>query len=115
MHPCVCGSDFSIPHAFSCPHGAFPTIRHSDIRDFTVFVLPEVCHDVKVKPVLQQLSGEDLRYKTTVHDDDACLATDFWAPHHQHAFFDVRVFNSFAPSSRCSSSSATFWRHEQEK
>ena len=46
---CVCGSDFSISHAFSCPHRAFPTIRHNSIHDFTASLLSEVCHDVKVK------------------------------------------------------------------
>jgi len=60
---CVCGTDFSISHAFSCPHGAFPAIRHNNIRDLTASLMSEVCHDVKVEPVLQPLTGEALRYK----------------------------------------------------
>jgi len=40
---CVYGSDFSTSHAFSCPHGAFPTIGHNNIRDFTTSLLSEVC------------------------------------------------------------------------
>jgi len=34
---------------------------------------------------------------------------------HQHAFFDVCVFNSFAPSYRWSTLSATYCKREQEK
>ena len=79
---CVCGSDFSISHAFSCPHGALPTIRHNNVRDLTATLLSEVCHDVKVEPALQPLTGEALRYKTAVCEDDACLdicAAGFWS------------------------------------
>ena len=60
---CVCGSDFSTSHVFSCPHGAFPTIRHNNTHDFTVSLLSEVCHDVKVEHYLQPLTGETLRYR----------------------------------------------------
>ena len=28
---CVCGKAFTVSHAFSCPHGAFPIIRHNDV------------------------------------------------------------------------------------
>ena len=30
---CACGIPFSIDHAFTCPKGALPTIRHNEIRD----------------------------------------------------------------------------------
>ena len=43
---CVCGRSNDIEHALSCPNGAFPTIRHNDIRDLTVELMSEVCHDV---------------------------------------------------------------------
>jgi len=58
---CVCGTDFSISHAFSCPHGAFPAIQHNNIRDLTASLMSEVCHDVKIEPVLQPLTGKALR------------------------------------------------------
>ena len=35
--------------------------------------MSEVCHDVKVGPVLQPLTGETHRYKTAIRDDDAHL------------------------------------------
>ena len=115
---CVCGSDFSISHAFSCPHGAFPTIRHNSIRDFTASLLSEVCHDVKVEHYLQPLTGETLRYRTAVSGDDARLdirAAGFWGDRFQHTYFDVRVFNSLAPSNTSSTLTAAYRRHEQEK
>ena len=68
---CVCGKAFSVSHAFSCPHGTFPIIRHNDIRDLTAKLLSEVCHDVQVEPHLQPLTGEVLHYRTAVLEDDA--------------------------------------------
>ena len=44
---CVCGKQFSIEHAFGCPCGGFPTIRHNELQDITV--LTEVCHNVRVE------------------------------------------------------------------
>ena len=57
---CVCGRSNNIEHALSCPNGAFPTIRHNDIRDLTAELMSEVCHDVSTEPPLQPLSGESL-------------------------------------------------------
>jgi len=55
---------------FSCIHGAFPTIRHYNIYDFTASLLSEVCHNIKIENYLQLLTG---RYKTVVCDDNAHL------------------------------------------
>ena len=69
----------------ACPHGAFPTIRHNDIRDLTARLLSEVCHDVQVEPHLQLLTGEVLHYRTTVLEDDARFdirAAGFWGCRH---------------------------------
>ena len=55
----------------SCPPGAFPTIRHYEIRDLTGTLLTEVCHDVSLKPVLQPLTGEVLNHATSNHDAEA--------------------------------------------
>lgn len=32
---CVCGENFSVEHAFSCPSGGYTIYRHNDIRDVT--------------------------------------------------------------------------------
>ena len=86
---CVCGKAFSVSHAFSCPHGAFPIIRHNDIRDLTARLLSEVCHDVQVEPHLQPLTGEVLHYRTAVLEDDARVdiqAAGFWGCRHHRSF-----------------------------
>ena len=115
---CVCGKAFSVTHALSCPHGAFPIIRHNDVRDLTAKLLSEVCHDVQTEPHLQPLTGEILRFKTAVHEDDARVdirAAGFWGCRHHRSFFDVRVFNAFAESNQSTSLAATFRKHEGEK
>ena len=55
---CDCGSNFSIDHCLSCPKGGFPSLRHNEVRDHTARLLTEVCHDVRVEPHLQPITGE---------------------------------------------------------
>ena len=55
---------------------------------------------------------------TAVCEDDARLdirTAGFWGTRHQHAFFDVRVSNSLAPSNKSSSLSATYRRPGMNK
>ena len=115
---CVCGCNFSVEHAFSCPSGALPSIRHDDIRDLTARLLTEVCPNVAVEPELQPLTGETLSHRTSNYEDGARLdvsAQGFWGDRHDRAFFDVRVFNPLAPSNCRSSLTATYRRHENIK
>ena len=49
---CICGVNFSVEHAFSCPCGALPFSRHNDIRDMTARLLTEVCPNVETEPAL---------------------------------------------------------------
>ena len=115
---CVCGKAFNISHALSCPHGAFPIIRHNDVRDLTARLMSEVCHDVQLEPHLQPLSGELLCYKSAKHEDDARVnirAAGFWGCRHHRSFFDVRVFNTFAESNQSPCLAATFRRREGDK
>ena len=46
---CVFGKSFSVEHAFSCPCGGFPFIRHNEIHDLTTSLLSEVCSNVRCK------------------------------------------------------------------
>ena len=115
---CVCGCNFSVEHAFSCPSGALPSIRHNDIRDLTAKLLTEVCPNVAVEPDLQPLTGEALSHRTSNYEDGARLdvsAQGFWGDRHVRAFFDVRVFNPLAPSNCKTSLNATYRRHENVK
>ena len=115
---CVCGKQFSVEHALSCPCGGFPSIRHNEIRDITAHLMSDVCHNVGIEPPLQPLSDESLEYRTANREDGARLdvmAQGFWASDRQCAFFDVRVFNPFAHSHCNHSLTSCYRRHEQEK
>ena len=90
---------FTIFHALSCPHSAFPIIHHNDVRDLTAKLMSEVFHNVQVEPYLQPLSGELLCYKSALHEYVARVditAASFWDCRHHRSFFDVRVFNTFS-------------------
>ena len=100
---CVCGKQYTIEHALSCACGGLPSIRHNELRDITAQLLTETCHGVGIEPPLQPLEDEQLRHRTANREDGARLdivAENFWGRDRQNAFFDVRVFNPYAPSHR---------------
>ena len=47
---CSCGINFTVEHSLSCPKGGYPSICHTEIRDFTAYLMTEVCHSVAVEP-----------------------------------------------------------------
>ena len=49
---CECGSTYSIDHALGCKNGGFVSLRHNQVRNLTVSLLHEVCHDVCEEPQL---------------------------------------------------------------
>ena len=115
---CVCGCPFSVHHALSCPRGGFPAIRHNELRDLTASLLKETCHGVATEPSLQPISSETFDAATVNTQDGARLdivANGFWGGAFERAFFDVRVFNPFAPSNRQSSLAAAYRLHERLK
>ena len=115
---CPCGHPFNVSHAFSCPKGAMPTLRHNGIRDIFAQLLTEVCPNVGIEPALQPLSGESFHQCSSNTEDGARLdirAQDFWDKSKRSTFFDARVFNGHAPSNCTSSTEACYRRHEQEK
>ena len=115
---CVCGNNFSVEHAFSCPCGGYTIYRHNDIRDATASMMAAVSRDVTIEPQLQPITGEEFPYRTANTEDDSRLdikASGFWGDCHQDAFFDIRVFNPFASSNQQSSLKSTYVKHEKEK
>ena len=115
---CACGKCFTVEHAFSCPLGGFPSLRHNDIRDTTACLLSEVCHNVALEPSLMPLSGERLRHTTANTEDGARLdirVQGLWGERHQSAFFDVRIFNPFASSTTNSTPESVYKKHANEK
>ena len=115
---CICGSPFSVDHAFNCPFGGFPSIWHDGIRDLSAKLMREVCRHVSVEPTLQPLTGETLIPISANSSTAARLdirADGFWECDRQSAFFDVRIFNPTAHASRNRSLPANYRRHELEK
>ena len=113
---CDCGSKFTIDHSLSCPKGGFPSLRHNEIRDHTARLLTEVCHDVRVEPNLQHLTGEVFSGASSNIQDGALLdivASGFWGRRYERTFFDVRIFNPHAPSNRSCPLPSCYRKHEK--
>ena len=100
---CICGVKLNVDHAFNCPCGGLPSIRHNELRDITAALMSEVCHNVTIEPTLQPLSGETLNPHSAITEDDArsdVRAEGFWSCRQQQAYFDVKVFNPTAATYR---------------
>ena len=94
------GDHFQWTMHVACSRG-YPSLRHNELRDLTAQLLSETCPNVSTEPELQSLSGETLTHLTSNAQDGArfdARAEGFWGDRHQSTFFDVRVFNPFAPS-----------------
>ncbi|XP_065914415.1 uncharacterized protein [Dysidea avara] len=83
---------FTLPHALSCPHGAFPIIRHNEVRDLTASLMTEVCHDVQVEPHLHALSGEVMHHRSAVLDDNARVDIRASNSPHRHEAEKCRAY-----------------------
>ena len=57
---CECDMKFDLIHVLSCKKGGFVSLGHNHIRNINASLLTEVCKDVRVKLLLQQLTGESL-------------------------------------------------------
>lgn len=115
---CACGSKLTVEHAFSCAKGGFPSIRHNEIRDLTATLLTEVCNNVSIEPELQPATDEKMCMASANTQDGARLdiaANGFWGGSFEKTMFDVRVFNPYAPSNKCTKSSACYRKHEKLK
>ena len=55
---------FDLTHSLSYKKGGFVPLKHSEIRNITALLLTEVFKDVRVEPLLQQLTGESLQNHT---------------------------------------------------
>ena len=115
---CVCGKDFSVAHALSCPTGGYPSLRHNELRDVTASMLSGVATDVAIEPHLQPLNGEIFRNRSAITEDGARLdiaANGVWGGRFERTMFDVRVFNPHVRSNQVHSIPSTYVRHEREK
>ena len=100
---CDCGNSFTVEHALSCARGGLPTIRHNDVR---------------IEPELQAVTTEHLTGATANSQDGARLdisANGVWGGRSEKTYFDVRIFNPYAPSNKNMAPSACYKKHEREK
>ena len=51
-------AQFSVEHALSCSYGGFPSIHQNELRDITMELMSEVCHNVGTEPSLQPIIDE---------------------------------------------------------
>ena len=110
---CACGAAFSVEHALSCPKGGFPSIRHNEIRDYT-FQKSAIMFQWSLIYNPSQVSFPPLSQPTSrmVLDLMYVAADGFWGSRFKRAFFDVKVFNPYAPSNRWPQFTACYRSHE---
>ena len=112
---CVCGQEYTQTHAMSCQTGGFVIRRHNEIRDNFVKLLRDVCNDVTAEPQLLPVNDSEVMTGTTENGSRLDIsARNFWRDG-QKAFFDIRVFNSTAPTHLSHSLNDVFHRQENEK
>ena len=79
----------------NCPTGGYPTLRHSELCDFTAKTISEVYTNVCIEPSLWPVSWKTCDCATANAKDgtqlDVC-ATRFWCSCHHKNYFDVKVF-----------------------
>ena len=92
-------------------------MRHNVLRDTTPELLAETSKYVKIEPILTELTGEKLRYKTGKIEDDARVdvsARNFWR-FGDKIFLDIRIFNLIADTHMKKSLKKAYQANEQEK
>ena len=78
-------------------------MRHNEIRDSFATLMSEVCFDIEIEPKPQSFQGENFVNISTTTDEDARLdvkANGLWGSRFSRTFFDVKVFNPHAKTSR---------------
>ena len=86
------GEAFTVDNSMICKLGGFISQRHNELRVLEAEFLSMVRSDVKIEPVLQDISSKDLnrgsnKAQNARLDIDSC---GFWE-RHRSAFFGVRV------------------------
>ena len=80
--------------------------------------LKRVATNVSVEPHLQPLTGEHLRLRTAIQDDQSRLdvaANGIWGGRFERTYVDVRVVNPFTSSNLSSLVPSSYIQHETIK
>ena len=97
---CSCGTKYDLQQSLLRKIRGLVSLRHNHLRNITANLLDQICHDVRVEPPLQTLTGETFDSRSTNMRDEARLDINvrgFWTKH-QMALFYVRVFDPKAKS-----------------
>ena len=100
---CACGQSFDLTHALLCARCGYTHMRHNEIRDTFATLMSEVCFDIDIEPKIQSLQGKSFVINSTTTDEDARLdvkTNRLWGLRFRRTFFDVKVFNPHAKTSR---------------
>jgi len=110
-----------LSHSFlvvlSCLKGSYVNLRHNTIRNLFAALLSEISTDVQLEPQFAELSGENLKYKTSNKQKEARLdisARNVWR-FADKGFFDVRVFNPTSKSYKKMLLKSTYVNNEKDK
>jgi hypothetical protein len=98
---CGCGEPYTVTHSQNCQRGGFILMRASAPQK----LFAELCkkagyRDVALEPRLEPLSGEVLRYRSAIREDEAKsdIRVNGFFDKKRNAFFEFRVFNPNARS-----------------
>jgi len=84
-----------------------------------ILLLTEICSQVIVEPELQPVDDPDEYSLATSNTQDGAhldvAMNGFWGSQSDRCFIDVRVYNPYAASNKCSSLSAAYRKHENIK
>ena len=85
---CVCGVNFNVDHAMICKRGGFIIQCHNELRDLEEELFRMVCSGVKTEPVLQEITGKELKRGANTAPDAwlDIVARGFWE-RQRSAFF----------------------------
>ena len=113
---CVSGNIFDVDHAMICKRGGFVIQRHNELRDLEAELLSPVCNDVRVEPVLQQITRETLnRGANRASGARLDIRARGFRERQRSAFFDVRVCHPNADSYREQNPEQIYKQYENEK
>ena len=88
------------------------------LSDLTANLLTEVCSEVCIEPHLQPTTPNQLSGVTANSQDGARLdvsANGVWGGRFEKTYFDVRVFNPYAPSNKKQTPATCYRKHKREK
>ena len=74
-------------------------MRHNNLRDVNAEFQKEVCHDVKVEPMLIPIEGENTQIEGAKEDGahPDISSRGLWSPF-ERTFYDVQVIHPNSPS-----------------